>query len=192
MRITRRATLTAVALFAALSAGCSSTPHVRVDKDPSADIRTPRTFAFFTQVATDKQPYTSLVTARLKQATRTQLERQGYTYTEENPDLRVNLFLNMVDRTELRSSPSAGRTFYFHRAGYGTWSAYPGDLETVNYRQGTLAIDLVDAKRSTLIWQGIAEGRVSAKAMKDPGPAIDRAVAEIFADFPEKGKASTK
>ena len=38
-------------------------------------------------------------------------------------------------------------------------------------------------------WQGVAEGRVDTQAGNDPGAAIEAAVAEIFAVFPDgKGK----
>ena len=66
-----------------------------------------------------------------------------------------------MEKTEIRSSPnmSAGYGYYGYRAGmYGAWSGYPYDVETTNYRQGTLTIDVVDAGRKALVWQGVAEG----------------------------------
>jgi hypothetical protein len=67
---------------------------------------------------------------------------------------------------------------------YGVWGGYPQEVETVNYQVGTLAIDLVDAAKQQLVWQGTAEGRISKKAMENPGPAIDSVVSEIFAKYP--------
>jgi hypothetical protein len=177
----------ALALAVALASGCASGPTIRVDKDPGVDMKAFKTFGFFDQVATDRARYSTIITARLKEATRAQLERVGYTYTEQEPDLRVNFFLNIVDKQEVRSTPSAtmGAGYYGYRGGmYGAWGGYPHDVDTVNYKAGTLSIDLVDAKRNQLAWQGLAEGRVSKEAIQNPGPAIDAVVAEIFSNFP--------
>src|SRR6185312_4759601 len=61
------------------------------------------------------------------------------------------------------TAPAAGRGFYGYRLGYRAWGAYPYDIETVSYKQGTLAIDVIDANRNTLVWQGVAQGRLDAK-----------------------------
>jgi len=66
---------------------------------------------------------------------------------------------------------------------YGTWTGYPY-VETVDYKEGTLSVDLVDAKKKQLVWQGVAEGEVSEQAQQNPGPAIDTVVAKIFSNFP--------
>ena len=170
-----------------LVAGCASGPSIRVDKDPAADMSAYKTFGFFDQLATDRANYSTIVTSRLKQATRTQLEAKGLTYSEQDPDLRVNFFLKVSEKQEVRSTPSAtvGVGYYGYRGGmYGAWGGYPYDVETVNYKAGTLNIDLVDAKKNSLVWQGLAEGRVSDEAYKNPGPAIDAVVAQIFSNFP--------
>jgi len=178
--------LRAAALSIALLSGCETGPAIRVDKDPSADMSAYKTFAFFDQVATDRAQYSTIITSRLKQATRAQLERHGYTYNEQTPDLRVNFFLNVAEKQEIRSSPSTvGVGFYGYRGGmYGAWGGYPQDIDTVNYKAGTLSIDLVDAKSNSLVWQGLAEGRVKDESIRNPGPAIDAVVAEIFSNFP--------
>src|SRR5690606_28303682 len=119
-----------------------------------------RTFGFFDQVATDKAQYSTLLTTRLKSAVRTQLEKNGYTYSENDPDLRANFFVKVADKQDIRSTPQPmGPGFYGYR-GYGAWGGYP-DVETVNYKEGTLSVDLVDAKKNQLVWEGVATGRLS-------------------------------
>jgi hypothetical protein len=168
--------------------GCAAGPKVHVDHDPEADFTAYRTFAFFQPLATDNARYSTLTTAHLKQATRAQLERLGYVYDESSPDLRVNFYVRLADRQELRSS-TAG--FHGYRADlYRSWNGYPYSLETVNYKAGTLSVDLVAAKTGSLVWQGVAEGRVREQAMRDPATAIDSAVGEIFKNFPGSAKAS--
>jgi hypothetical protein len=171
--ISRRAAISAVAAAAVLAAGCAGTPNVRQDQDPTVDLHAYKTFAFYD--AADRG-YASLVGQHLKQAAREQLERQHYVYSELNPDLRVAMFLVVAEHQELRSTP--GRGPY----GYRGWNS---GLETVNVRDGSLRIDLVDARKNALVWQGVAEGRVDAKALQNPGPALREAVAEVFARYGE-------
>lgn len=181
--------LLAAAVVALGIAGCSSGPSIRVDADPSVKITEYRTFGFFDPLATDQAGYSTLLTARLKEATRRELEARGYSYEQADPDLRINFNVNVVDKTEIRSSPNAsvGYGYYGYRSGmYGAWSSYPYDVQTTNYRQGTLTVDAVDAARKSLVWQGVAEGRISKKAMENPAPAIDAAMAQIFEGFPSR------
>ena len=129
-------------------AGCASGPKIRADADPSANFAAYRTFSFFSPLATDKAGYSTLLTARLKDATRRELEARGYAYAETGADLLVNFNVNVVEKTEVRSSPSmsVGYGYYGYRSGmYGAWNGYPYDVETTNYKQGTLSIDVVDA-----------------------------------------------
>jgi hypothetical protein len=161
-----------------LAAGCASRPEVRRDQDPAADLKAYQTFAFYEHAGADTARYSTLLSARLKSATRRQLEQHNYLYDETDPDLRVNVFLNVAEKQEVRSVPGRG----FH--GYRSWSG----IETADYRLGTLGVDLVDARRNALVWQGVAQGRLGEQSSQEPGRAIDAAVSEIFAGFPA-GKA---
>jgi hypothetical protein len=191
MRVTIRSLVSAAVLALALAA-CSSGPNIRTDVDPAANFAGFETFGFFDPLATDKAGYSTLLTARLKDAARRELEARGYRYDQASPDLLVNFNVNVVDKTEVSSTPSmsAGYGYYGYRAGmYGAWSGYPYDVTTTNYKQGTLTIDAVDAERKALVWQGVAEGRIKKEVMKNPAPAIDAAVAQIFQSFPSRGGA---
>jgi hypothetical protein len=161
----------AAGALVAAAAGCATKPDIRQDHDPTANFRAYRTFAFYDEPH-GRVPYTSLLDTRLRQAARAQMETHNYVYSEPNPDLRVNLQLKVIDKQELRSTPGA--------RGYRGWSA----IETVEYRKGTLAVDVVDTQRNALVWRGVAESRLDAKAIEQPGTAVDAAVTELFAYFP--------
>lgn len=173
---------TAALVAALIAAGCASSgPHTRIDRDPAADLRSYKSFAFYEPAPGRGARYATLTTQRLRESTRAQLEKQGYVQVAppQQPDLRVNVALQVDQKQELRSSPSGA-------AGPHGWRAWSGasQLETQNYRDGTLVVDLVDARRHALVWRGVAEGRVDAKAMQEPGAAIEAAVAELFEGFP--------
>jgi hypothetical protein len=168
----RRAALAALGTAAlAVVAACAAPIDVRHDQDPAVDLRAYRTFAFYGEPAIGPS---SLIGRHLMQATREQMERQHYTYNERDPDLRVALLLLVHEHPELRSMP--GRGPYGYR-GFG------GGVESTLVRDGTLRIDLVDTRRNALVWQGVAEGRVDAEAMRNPGRAVRDVVAEIFARY---------
>ncbi len=172
-------------------AGCASGPTIRVDGDPAVNLAVFRSFAFYDPLATDQPGYSTLLSARLKEATRRELEARGYAYDEAAPDLRINFNVNVLEKSEVRSSPnvSMGVGYYGYRRGmYGAWHGYPYDVETINYRQGTLIVDMVDAARKTLVWQGIAEGRITKKVRDNPAAAVDAAISQIMAGFPARGR----
>ena len=172
-RLSIPAVLLSAAIPMVLAAGCTSGPNIRLDRNPTADLDAYRSFAFFEPVSTDGSLYTTIISGRLKKATRDELERRNYVYDERNPDLRVNFSLSMMDRQELRAIPAPG----FLGARFS-------DLDTVDYRQGTLSVDVVDAHKQELVWQGVAEGRINKKSVENPGPAVDKVVGDMFTGFP--------
>lgn len=179
-------------LIAILASACASGPQIRADADPSTNLRSYKTFNFLDDVAPQRQAaYSSMLATRLKSATRRELEQRGYQFAESNPQLLVNFHANVEERMDVQSTPSMGG-FYGYRAGrYGMWAGYPQDVTTTHYKQGTLAIDLVDAAKKQLVWQGVAEGRVNKKAQENPGAAIDKVVADIFARYPVPSATAT-
>ena len=179
-----------IALATGLAGCASSGPTVTTDHDPGADLSAYRTFGFIKPLSTDRQGYSTLASRRLKQSTRRELESRGYRYVENNPELLVNFNVNIRERQAVRSSPNPGRYGYFgYRSGlYDPWGGYPADVYTVNYKVGTVAVDVVDAQRKQLVWQGIVEGRVSEREMRNPSGAIDQVIDRIFTKFPATSK----
>lgn len=185
-----RTTLAIAALL--VIQGCASGPDYRADFDRSADFGAYETYAFMDELGTDKAGYRSLITQHFKDAIRREMDALGYTYSESDPDLLVNFSATAREKTEVRSRPTPSMTmgvgyggYYGYRAGmYGTFPLYSNDVETISYRVGTANIDVVDADRMQLVWEGVAEGRLSEEVLQDPKPAIDNLVAELFDRYP--------
>jgi hypothetical protein len=176
----------AVLAAALLATACASGPEIRRDVSPSANFGTYKTFGFFPELATDRAGYETVFTARLKDATRRQMEMKGYTYSETDPDLLLNFYANVEDKQEIRSTPATvgySRGYYGYRSAFSYGISTP-TVETYEYKQGTLTIDLVDRAKNALVWNATAEGRVSKEARKNPGPAIDAVVTEMMAPLP--------
>lgn len=171
-------------MVAVCVAACATRPEIRTDSDPSVDLANYQTFGFFDKLATDRGSYGTILTERLKDSTRRELEQRGYQYVTSNPQLLVNFNVNVQYKQSVESTPAPGG-YYAYRGGmYGMWAGYPQDIYTVDYKEGTLAIDLVDASKRQLVWQGVAQGRISHDAMENPGPAIDQVVTEVFDRYP--------
>jgi hypothetical protein len=185
---TRLFALTAVA---SLLAACATTraPDIRINSAPDAKFESYGSFGFPEQTGTDRGGYSTLITNYFKTAVREQMEKRGYRYVDENPDLLVNFYVNVRERTEVRSTPSLGYGYYGYRYGlYGAWPLYERDVDTVTYPIGTANIDIVDAKRKQLIWEGVAEGRIRSQDMEQPQATINSVVAQLYERFP--GRAS--
>lgn len=170
-------------LLALLLAACSTAPTVRSERDAGAVFSAYSTFGFFDPVGTDSAGYETLVTQSLKAATRREMEARGYRYAEAGADLLVNFNAQLADRTEVqpRAMPVPNPEYYGYRS-YITWPDYGVVVD--RYQEGTLNIDVVDARRKRLIWEGVAIGRVTEKVQRHRAEAIDKAVAEIFKAYP--------
>jgi Domain of unknown function (DUF4136) len=180
--------LAATVCTALLVVGCASTraPNTRIDYDRTADFSVYRTFGFPEETGTDRGGYATLVTSYFKNSIATAMTARGYRHSEDNPDLLVNFFMNTRERTELRpgANSSLGYGYYGYRAGlYDPWPRYEGE-RSVTYKVGTINIDIVDAEKKQLIWEGVAEGRVSEEAMANPKVTVNAIVTELMRQYP--------
>lgn len=174
-----------LSLFLASVACATTGPQVRADYDRSADFASYRTFGFYQPLGTDRAGYESLVTQTLKSAVRQQMEARGYIYTENGADLLVNFHARLAPQIRVSQTPAPYYGYYGYRRGfYDPWMGYGYETRVDQYDEGTLNIDLIDAQRKRLIWEGVAVGRVTKKMLQVRETAIRSAVAEIFAQYP--------
>ena len=172
-----------------LAAACATGPQLRTDYDRNVDFTRYETFSFAEELGTDRAGYSSLITSYFKDAVRQEMEALGYRYVEQDPDLVVNFYTRVRERSEVRTRPSAtvGVGYYGYRYGlYTAWPLYEQEVDTVHYRVGTANIDVVDAERRQLIWEGVAEGRLTREALENPKPAIEKTVHDLFMQFPTR------
>ena len=181
-RMNRAATGLALAL---LIAGCATNeaPNTRIDYDKAADFSVYRTYGFPRETGTDRGGYATLVTSYFKSSIGTAMEARGYKFSADNPDLLVNFYMNTRERTEIRPGLEAGYGYYGYRSGlYRGWD----DDRTVNYQVGTINVDIVDAAKKQLIWEGVSEGIVSEEALANPKVTINGIVTGMMRQYPGK------
>jgi hypothetical protein len=174
-------------VFAGMLTACAATaPDIRVDYDRSVDVSAYRTFGFPEETGTDRGGYSTLITQHFKSAVQRQMTARGYVHTQGDPQLLVNFYANVRERTASRPSTmiSYGYGYYRYRFGlYQTWPLYTS-VDTVTYRVGTVNIDVVDAAKKQLVWEGVAEGQIRDADMKNPQAAIERVVGQVLSRFP--------
>jgi hypothetical protein len=185
------------AVILSVLSGCASSPPgpaIRSNVDDSANLSAYRTYAFVPTPGTEQGNFKKPVTAWFKTAVSRELESRGYRPAQEgaNADLLVNFNATVEEAVDFESRVSPV-DYYGYRPPdlYGPIpQTVPSgsELEVVRFKAGTANVDVVDARRKHLVWEGIAEGRLTEEAFKDPQPAIDEVVRLIFQEFP--GKAS--
>jgi hypothetical protein len=146
-----------------------------------------------TPLGTDRAGNVSIISGHFKTAISREMEARGYRLATTNPDLLVNVNVSTQERTDVQSTPSAsmGMGYYGYRGGmYSSWPMYSNDVSTTHYKVGTGNIDVVDAARKQLVWEGVAEARLTDKMLNSPGPAIDSVVTEIFLSYPARAGAA--
>jgi Domain of unknown function (DUF4136) len=177
-------TVVVAALAALALAGCASTPSIYVDTDPAADFAAYRTYDFVAPLSTDGPGYSSILSQYLRTAAARELEARGYT-RRDKPDLLINFNVQTKEKIQTSSLSSGPRFggYYGYRADYyGVWGGY--ETQITQYTEGTLTVDIVDAARKQLVWDGTVVGRVRDEDRKNLQPAIDKVITQIFAKYP--------
>lgn len=175
-------------LVTGLLTACTSSklfdPKIFVNQDPAADFSQYKTYNYEAQLGTDeRRGYRSILSTYLIDAMDLQMQQRGYTKSD-NPDLLINFFVAREEKIRATQTPTVvGGGYYGYRSGYyGAYSGY--DTTVTQYTQGTLNIDLVDSRTKTLVWEGIAVGRVTDKARENAQLAVNGAVTDTMARYP--------
>lgn len=154
------------------------TVKVYSDYDKSVDFAQYKTFAFM-KSGIDKVEISDLDKKRILNAIDQQLQAKGLTKSE-NPDILVNIFTKSREEISVNQFNAA----YGYGWGWG-WNPYwyGGQTTVSSSTEGTLFIDLIDAKKKELIWQGEGTGTLS-KDMAKKEAIINDIVTQMLAQYP--------
>lgn len=186
------ARLAFVTFAALLLAACATGPRVSVDADPQADYSRYRTFAFFEPLAIESRGYSTLLSERLKGEARRQMEARGFVYDAGAPDLRVNMNALVEEKTDVVAVPDVDWGWYYsYRArAYVAVPFHTQRAQVVRFREGTINVDLVDARERRLVWEGVAVGSAAGRTPDERRNRAVAAVAKIFDAFPHRAGGS--
>lgn len=167
-----------------LVTSCSSV-RVATDYDKNASFGEFKTFAFFKN-GIDKAEISDLDKRRILRAIETQLLAKGFTKSE-NPDLLVSLFTKSNQRVDVYNN-----SWGFNNWGWGGfgpgWGWGWNQQPAVSTRtEGVLFIDLIDAKKKELVWQGMGTGYL-ARNMEKKEERIKEFVSTIMQKYPPEAQ----
>ena len=162
-----------VLLFFALSSCCSV--RVASDFDKNAEFTQFKTYAFYKN-GIDKVEISDLDKKRILRSIDEVMASKGFTKSD-NPDILVNFF------TKSREQVNVNQFGY----GFGWGPFWGGHTTAYTDTEGTLYIDLIDAKKKEMVWQGQGAGSISENA-KDKDAMIKNFVSKILAQYPPEKK----
>jgi hypothetical protein len=184
------ARLSLIALAALMPTACETGPQIRSVSEPGANLASYRTYSFAAQPGTNRNGNVTPLTTFFETAITREMTARGFQRVESGGDLLVNFNARVSEKADIQSTPGPGPYYGYGYYGYrGGLYAGP-EVQTVRYKVGTANIDLVDAKRKVVVWEGIAEQELSDQIMQNPQPAIDNVVAKMFAQFPGRAAGS--
>ncbi len=181
-------------LAAALISGCATGPQIQAQAAPGVNLGAYRTFSFFENLSTNRAGFHTLVSQQLMFSTRREMEVRGFQFVPDPADaeLLINFHTQVSEQVRVRSTPDpwVNQSFWNHRRGfYDPWPGHRGwpshsRVEVDQFSEGRLSVDLVDASRQMLVWEGVASKRLTQRTMNELGPALDDAVHRMFRQFP--------
>jgi len=160
-----------------LVASCSSI-RVTSDYDTKTDFSKYKTFAFYKK-GIDKVEISDLDKRRILKALESEMLAKGFTKSE-NPDVLVNIFTKSRQKVDIYNN---NHHMYF---GWHPWYYGPNyGMHISKYTEGTLFVDLIDANKKELAWQGIGSGALTTSGnIEKKEERIKHFVAEIMTNYP--------
>jgi len=166
-------------LLFVVSSCCSV--RVNSDYDKTANFAAYKTYAFY-KTGIDKVEISDLDKKRILRSIEETMAAKGFTKSE-TPDLWVNI--------NTKSEKNVNVNQFYAGYGYGWgfgWNPYWGGNTSVSTStEGVLTIDLIDAKKKELIWQGTGSGFLTQNVNKKD-EVIKNFVTKIFEQYPPQAK----
>jgi hypothetical protein len=166
-------------LLIAVLSSCASV-SVNQDYNRQIDFTQFKTYAFY-KAGIDKADISDLDKKRILHAIEAEMSAKGFTKSEK-PDLLVNIFTKSQQYIDVNQYNS----YWGYGWGYG-WSPWAGRTTVTSSTEGTLFIDLIDAKKKELVWEGEGTGELT-KNVDKKDEVIKNFVAKILAQYPPKIK----
>lgn len=165
------------------ASACSSGVKVSSNYEEDVDFSSYSTYKMLPigHEGTDSVVYSEENKQLIRDAITRELEAMNYTREESNPDLLVYATIAIEEKEQKRERTFREGPYYTGQRRY-SWSASDSILVGY-YNEGSLVINLVDAKRNEIVWHATAR-----KALKDnptdKEEIINQAVADMFKEYP--------
>lgn len=157
---------------------CSPEIIVRTDYDRDINLKPYTTYSWIdSHTGENLNPlyYNELNDKRIKKAVNEKMAMKGYKLVSENAEITLHYHLVIENKSELRVDPYGN---------YGPYWMRPS-LNSFQYNEGTIIIDLLEAKSNALAWRGWATSIIDTDKNLKP-ELITEAVNEILKAYPHK------
>ncbi len=184
-------------------ASCSSV-KVIADYDKEANFKSYKTYAFY-KTGIDKAEVSDLDKKRILKAIDTEMSARGFVKSRQ-PDVLVSIFTKEREEVNVYNNNNFGfgwgafgwGGFGFNRFGfYNPWLFGPGfgggfGPNVTTRTEGSLYIDVIDAKNRELVWQGRGVGTLNnIKNIERKEKRIRQFVSEIFEKYPPNSQLAS-
>lgn len=150
-----------------------------IDWDRSANFAEFHTYAW----EPSPHPAQGFWNQRIVDAVNRELQAKGLKMVDSNPDLWVVYSKSIHDQKQV-----VGTGYGFGPGWYwGYWGPNTVNYNTYVTKQGTLVVEIADAKDHELMWRGSVTDTLSDNNNKNISK-LDKAVAKLFRNYPPKQK----
>jgi hypothetical protein len=173
---------------------------INTQADPYADFSGYQRFDWLPEKQQVGGDRVLLLVQQLKFTVERELKAKGVVKSAQQPDFLISFYGSQQQRSSQRTIERTdywgdrGRYSYYddprldgrHRWGYppaqrsGNYSRTV-ETQVIEYKEGTLVIDFVDAQSKQLVWQATLQGVVDEQ---DPMGQLDKAVTKALHAFP--------
>ena len=167
--------ITTLLLLFVLITSCSSVSVVS-DYDREVNFETYKSFAFY-KTGIDKAEINDLDKRRILRAIESELLAKGFIKSS-NPDLLVSMFTKSREQINVWNN---GFGPYGYGWGWSPWYWNNMNTSVSTSTEGVLYIDLIDASKKELVWQGQGTGYLSQKKKEN---RIQEFVSKIMEKYP--------
>ncbi len=154
-----------------------STVRVASDYDKQASFDTYKSFAFY-KPGIDKAEISDLDKKRILRAIEADMTTKGFVKSSE-PDLLVSIFTKTKENVNVYQNNFG----WGYGWGWNPWFWGTGFNTVSRTTEGTLYIDLIDASKKELIWQGMGTAALTKNVQKKQ-EKMNEIVAAILKKYP--------
>ncbi|WP_207061466.1 DUF4136 domain-containing protein [Motiliproteus sp. SC1-56] len=171
---------------------------VNTQSDPTVDLSSYRTYDWLPEKESQLSEEKALLIKQFKFAVERELQAKGVSKSSSNPDFLISFYGSSQDRSTQRMVETSdywgdrGRYAYYSdprsRDYDRRWnnrvpdsSTRTVETQTIEYKEGTLVVDFLDAKSKELVWQAKVQTVVDEQ---DTAGMIEKIAAEAISKFP--------
>jgi len=164
--------------------------QVLSDYDRATNFNEYKSYAFY-KTGIDKVHISDFDKKRILRAIETEMGARGFVKSD-SPDILVSIFTKEHEQVDVYNNYwGGGYGWGWGPYYYGGWGPGWGGSTVSTSTEGSLYIDLIDAKKKELIWQGKGVGTLgSNKNIEKKEARIQEFVSEILQQYPPNTIAS--